>query len=82
MAASLGASQFKVNLWRDDKGIDMKWPPAWELVNWELSSAQEALKLEPKREAEEPPLLEAVARERLVKTQQIGKRLSGCCCDL
>jgi hypothetical protein len=33
------------------------------------------------REAEESPLLEAVARERLVKTQQAGKRLSGCCCD-
>jgi hypothetical protein len=28
--------------------------------------------------AEESPLLEAVARERL-KTQQAGKRLSGCC---
>jgi hypothetical protein len=29
------------------------------------------------REAEESPLLEAVARERLVKTQQAGKGLSG-----
>jgi hypothetical protein len=34
------------------------------------------------REAEEFPLLEVVARERLVKTQQVGKRLSGCCGDL
>jgi hypothetical protein len=34
------------------------------------------------REAEESPLLEAVARERLVKTQQAGRRLSGCCGDL
>jgi hypothetical protein len=33
-------------------------------------------------EAEEFPLLEAVARERLMKTQQAGKRLSGCCGDL
>jgi hypothetical protein len=28
-------------------------------------------------EAEESPLLEAVARERLVKTQQAGKGLAG-----
>jgi hypothetical protein len=34
------------------------------------------------REAEESPLLEAVARERLLKTQQAGNRLSGCCGDL
>jgi hypothetical protein len=34
------------------------------------------------REAEESPLLEAVARGRLLKTQQIGKRLTGCCGDL
>jgi hypothetical protein len=33
------------------------------------------------REAEESPLLEAVARERLLKTHQAGK-LSGCCGDL
>jgi hypothetical protein len=32
-------------------------------------------------EAEEYPLLEAVARERLVKTAD-RKRLSGCCGDL
>jgi hypothetical protein len=31
------------------------------------------------REAEEYPVLEAVARERMLKT---GKRLSGCCGDL
>jgi hypothetical protein len=30
-------------------------------------------------EAEESPLLEVVTRERLVKTQQAGKRLSVCC---
>jgi hypothetical protein len=30
-------------------------------------------------EAEESPLLEAVAREWLVKIQQVGKRLSRCC---
>jgi hypothetical protein len=34
------------------------------------------------REAEDSPLLQAVVRERLVKTQQAGKRLSGCCGDL
>jgi hypothetical protein len=34
-------------------------------------------------EAEESPLLEAVTRERLVKTQTaVWKRLSGCCGDL
>jgi hypothetical protein len=34
------------------------------------------------REAEESSLLEAVARERLLKIQQVGKRLSGCCGEL
>jgi hypothetical protein len=29
------------------------------------------------REAEESPMLEAVARERLLKTQQAGKGLAG-----
>jgi hypothetical protein len=31
------------------------------------------------RKAEESPLLEAVAREHLMKTQQDGNMLSGCC---
>jgi hypothetical protein len=30
-------------------------------------------------EAEESPVLEAVAREQLVKIQQAGKRLNRCC---
>jgi hypothetical protein len=30
------------------------------------------------KEAEESPLLEAVARERLMKKQQAGKSLRGC----
>jgi hypothetical protein len=34
------------------------------------------------REAEVSPLLEAVAREWLVKTQQAGKKLGGHCADL
>jgi hypothetical protein len=34
------------------------------------------------REAEESPLLEAVARERLMKTKQARKRFSECCGDL
>jgi hypothetical protein len=36
------------------------------------------------REAEESPMLEAVARERLVKRQQAGKGLKGAVviCDL
>jgi hypothetical protein len=33
-------------------------------------------------EGEESPLLEAVARQRMVKTQQAGKRFNGCCGDL
>jgi hypothetical protein len=33
-------------------------------------------------EAEESPRLEAVARERLVKIQQAGKKFSACCGDL
>jgi hypothetical protein len=34
------------------------------------------------REAEESPLLGAVAMERLMKSRQAGKRLGGCCGDL
>jgi hypothetical protein len=34
------------------------------------------------RKAEESPLLEAFARERLMKTEYAWKRLSGCCGDL
>jgi hypothetical protein len=34
------------------------------------------------REVEEFPLLQDVARERLTKIQQAGKRLRGCCGDL
>jgi hypothetical protein len=34
------------------------------------------------REDEESPLLEVIARQRLMKTQQDGKRLSVCCGDL
>jgi hypothetical protein len=34
------------------------------------------------REAEGSSLLELVARERLLKTQQAGKRLSGYCGDI
>jgi hypothetical protein len=34
------------------------------------------------RVAEESPLLEAIPRERLVKTQQAGKKLSVCCGNL
>jgi hypothetical protein len=33
-------------------------------------------------EAEESPLLEAVARKYLLKTQEAEKRLSECCGDL
>jgi hypothetical protein len=40
-------------------------------------TSREAVKIEP--EAEESPLLEAVAKERFMKTQQAGKRLRGCC---
>jgi hypothetical protein len=34
------------------------------------------------RDAEESPLLEAVAMERLLKTQQADKSISMCCGDL
>jgi hypothetical protein len=33
-------------------------------------------------EAEESPLLETVAGEQLMKIQQVGRRLGGCCGDL
>jgi hypothetical protein len=40
-----------------------------------VSSEREAVK-KGEREAEESPLLEAVARERLIKTQRAGKDLA------
>jgi hypothetical protein len=43
-----------------------------------LNSAREAVKIESERgEANESPLLEAVNREWLMKTQQAGKSLAG-----
>jgi hypothetical protein len=39
------------------------------------------VKIEPER-VKMKNLLEAVARERLVKIEQAGKRLRGCCGDL
>jgi hypothetical protein len=46
--------------------------------NWgdQISSVQESVKRTRGCEAEESPLLEAVARERLVKTQQAWKGLA------
>jgi hypothetical protein len=41
------------------------------------------MNLEPEgHEVEESPLLEAVTRERMTKTQEAEKRLRGCCGDL
>jgi hypothetical protein len=46
-----------------------------------FSSVGESVKRELEREDEEFPLLEAAARERLVKTAG-WKRISGCCSEL
>jgi hypothetical protein len=46
-------------------------------VTSELSSAWEAEERTSAREDEESPLLEGVARERMLKTQQAGKGLEG-----
>jgi hypothetical protein len=43
----------------------------------QLSSVRESVNRGLEREAEESLLLEAIARERLVKSQQAGKRLAG-----
>jgi hypothetical protein len=43
-------------------------------VSCEFSSAWEAVKIEP----EETQLLDAIARKRLMETQQAGKRFNGC----
>jgi hypothetical protein len=56
----------------------VKWPPRWEFIS-ELSYAWEAVNIEPKSMK---LILEAAARERLMKRQQAGRRLSGCCDDL
>jgi hypothetical protein len=49
----------------------VQWSSAWEAVK----RGSECVKLK------KSPLLEAVARERLM-TQQAGTRLSGCCGNL
>jgi hypothetical protein len=54
----------------------VKWPPAWEVLvenEFYTGGCEDRTR---EREAEEF-LLEAVARELLIKTQQTGKRLSG-----
>jgi hypothetical protein len=49
---TIGASQLSVESQPVKKrlGVGVKWPPAWELVvSRELSSAREAVKIEPER---------------------------------
>jgi hypothetical protein len=55
----------------------VKWPPAWKLSadrQFRTGGCEDRTSL---REAEESILLESVAKERLVKTQQAGKCLAG-----
>jgi hypothetical protein len=53
----------------------------WEAVNkrdsWKRAGRERPFREELSAEAEESPLLEAIAREELVKTQQAGKVLAG-----
>jgi hypothetical protein len=53
----------------------VRWPPAWELVDWINSSVvgYSPENNDGSTEAENSPLLKAVIRERLVKTQQTEK---------
>jgi hypothetical protein len=49
----------------------VRWPPAWELVNWRKSSepwSNSWRANEVSAEAEESTLLEAVTRKRLVES--------------
>jgi hypothetical protein len=62
----------------------VNWPPAWHPVTCQLIVDRQFCTggcedRTSSREAEESPLLEVVAREQLMKTQQVGKRFSGCC---
>jgi hypothetical protein len=52
----------------------VKWPPALDLVNEFCTEVCE--ERTSAREAEDSPLLEAVARKQLVRTQQSGKGLA------
>jgi hypothetical protein len=54
----------------------------WEAVKKKFSCKSAAVIRGPEREEAECPPLEAVVRERLVKTQQAEKRLSKYCGDL
>jgi hypothetical protein len=62
------------------QGRQKKWGYSW-VDSWQEFCTGGCDKRTWAREAEESPLLEAVARERLVKTAG-WKRLSGCCGDL
>jgi hypothetical protein len=64
-------------MWRKDYEVGVKWPPAWELSvdrHFRTVGCEDRTWA---REAEEYPLLETVARERLVNKQQTGKDLPG-----
>jgi hypothetical protein len=78
-------SQLNVSLWRKEWEVGVKWPPVWVLVEscnlWVEFRTGGCEDKTWAREAEESPMLEAVARKRL-KTQQAGKRISGCCVHL
>jgi hypothetical protein len=50
----------------------VKWPPTWELVQFFTGCREDRTRA---REAEESLVLEAVAREQLLKTMQAGEDL-------
>jgi hypothetical protein len=66
------------SMWSVTRGY--KRQEVWSLFGWEFSWVlHEGCEVRTWAiEAEEFPLSEAVARERLVKTQEVGQRLSGC----
>jgi hypothetical protein len=77
-------TKLKVSLLREDLEVGVKWLPAWEsVVNCQLrvEFCKEGCE-DRVREGEESPMLEAIARDQLMKTRQAGKKLSGYCGDL
>jgi hypothetical protein len=72
----------KDSLWREDKEVGVKWPPAWDPLSWvvssvDRSSAQAAVTTWA-WEAEESLSVEAVARKRRVETNRLWTLICIC----
>jgi hypothetical protein len=60
----------------EEKEVGVRWQPTWDAASWIVSWQEFCTVGCDKKEAEESPSAEAVARERLLETLQAGEDLA------